>query len=129
MSAVDFPTLKPTSRTFESGDFPVKTFKAQNGAEHRILYGSRRTNMKMSLTFANITDDEAQQILDHYDSVQGTFGTVIIQRADGKAGWTGAEAALGAGAHGNSFRYEGPPQVLAVRRGLSTVTVKFIGVI
>ena len=56
MASAPFPDLIPTSRSFEAGDYPVKTFKAQNGAEHRILYGSNRTNMKLSLTFANITD-------------------------------------------------------------------------
>lgn len=129
MASIPFPTLVPTSRTFESGDFPVKTFKSQNGAEHRILYGSRRTNMKLSLSFANITDAQAEQILDHYESVQGTFGTVIIQMADGKAGWAGNRDALGAGEHGNSFRYESPPKLTSVRPGVSTVTVNFIGVI
>ena len=32
MAAVPFPALIPTARSFELGDFPVKTFKAQNGA-------------------------------------------------------------------------------------------------
>ena len=129
MTAIPFPTLVPTSRTFESGDFPVKTFKSQNGAEHRILYGSRRTNMKLSLSFANITDAQAEQILDHYESVQGTFGILSVNLSSGKGGWQGNEDALGAGAHGNSYRYEGPPQVTQVRPGVSTVTVNFIGVI
>jgi hypothetical protein len=124
-----FPELVPTSRTFESGDFPVKIFKAQNGAEHRILYGSNRTNMKMSLTFANITDAQAEQILDHYEAVQGTFGTLSIDMNSGKAGWQGNEDALGAGAHGNSYRYESPPQLVQVRLGISTVTVNLIGVL
>ena len=85
--------------------------------------------MRLSLTFANITDAEAEQILDHYDQVQGTFGTVILQMKDAKAGWAGNKDALGAGAHGNSFRYENPPQLTSVRPGVSTVTVNFIGVI
>lgn len=124
-----FPKLVPTARTFESGDFPVKTFKAQNGVEHRILYGSRRTNMKLSLTFANITDAEAESILDHYEAVQGTFGTLTVSMEDGKGGWEGNEDALGAGLHGNNYRYEGPPQLVQVRLGISTVTVNLIGVL
>ena len=124
-----FPTIEPTSRTFEPGDFPVKTYKTQNGVEHRVLYGSRRTNLKVSLTFANITDAQAEQILDHYDSVQGTFGTLSIDMSSGKKGWEGNEDALGAGAHGNSFRYEKSPQLVQVRPGISTVTVNLIGVL
>ena len=129
MAAVPFPDLIPTSRTFEAGDYPVKAFKAQNGAEHRILYGSTRTNMKLSLTFANITDADAELILDHYDSIQGTFGTLIVTPSSGKGGWQGNQDAIGAGDHGNSYRYESAPQMTQVRPGISTVTVNLIGVI
>ena len=60
-----FPTLIPTSRQFDAGDFPVKTYKAQSGAEVRILYGTDRTSMTLSLSFANITDANAQLFIDH----------------------------------------------------------------
>ena len=51
-----FPELAPTGRSYEPGNYPVKTFKAQNGAEHRILYGSERSEVKLSLSYANIGD-------------------------------------------------------------------------
>lgn len=125
-----FPTLVPTSRSFESGDYPVKTFKAQNGKEHRILYGSDRTNMKLSLSYANITDANAELFLDHYDEVQGTFKTFDIGGLEeSRGGWKGNKDAIGAGSHGNNYRYEGPPQVAQVRPGISTVTVNLIGVL
>ncbi len=125
-----FPTLVPTSRSFESGDYPVKTFKAQNGKEHRILYGSNRTNMKLSLSYANITDANAELFLDHYDEVQGTFGTFAIGGLDAsRGGWKGNKDAIGAVTHGNNYRYEGPPQMTQVRPGISTVTVNLIGVL
>ena len=125
-----FPTLVPTSRSFESGDYPVKTFKAQNGKEHRILYGSNRTNMKLSLTYANITDAEAELFLDHYaDETQGTFKTFGIDRDNAKGGWEGSEDAIGAGTHGNAYRYENAPRLVQVRPGISTVTVNLIGVL
>ena len=123
-----FPTFVPTSRSFESGDYPVKTFKAQNGAEHRILYGSNRTNMRLSLSYANITDAKAEQFLDHFDEVQGTFQTFHISE-ELRGGWEGSKDALGAGTHGNRYRYEQAPQMTQVRPGVSTVTVNLIGVI
>ena len=61
-----FPSLTPSSRAFSPGNFPVKTFRAQSGAETRILYGSKRTGMGMSLTYKNVTDSQAEQFLDHY---------------------------------------------------------------
>ena len=126
---MDFPALVPTSRSFESGDYPVKTFKAQNGAEHRILYGSNRTNMKLSLTFANIADADAELILDHYDAVQGTFQTFGVGPTGVKLGWKGSGDAIGAATRGNNYRYESAPQMTQVRPGISTVTVNLIGVI
>ena len=123
-----FPNLIPTSRSFESGDYPVKTFKSQNGAEVRILYGDKRTNMKLSLSYANITDAEAEQFLDHFDEVQGTFKTFTLSTL-ARNGWTGNKDALGAQTHGNDYRYEKPPQQVSVRPGISTVTVNLIGVL
>jgi len=125
--------LVPSARTFESGDYPVKTYKAQNGAEHRILYGDKRTNMKLSLTYANILDADAELFLDHYDTVQGTFQTFSLGSINGvnptRGGWEGNKDALGAQAQGNDYRYEGPPQVAQVASGRSTVTVNLIGVL
>lgn len=120
--------LVPTARSFESGNFPVRTYKAQNGAEHRILYGSSRTNMKLSLTYANVKDADAEQFLDHYESVQGTFQTFGLGNPS-RSGWEGNRDALGAEATGNKYRYEGPPQLTQVRHGISTVTVNLIGVL
>ena len=125
---MDFPALTPTGRTFESGDFPIKTFKAQNGAETRILYGSNRTNMKLQLTYANITDAQAKEFLTHYDQVRGTFDTFNLGE-EARAGWAQESSLLGAQATGNKYRYENSPQLVQVRPGTSTVTVNLIGVL
>ena len=125
--------LVPSARSFESGNYPVKTYKAQSGAEHRILYGDKRTNMKLSLTYANILDADAELFLDHYDTVQGTFQTFYLGNINGvnptRGGWEGNKDALGAQTHGNKYRYEEPPQVVQVASGRSTVTVNLIGVL
>ena len=124
-----FPNLVPTSRSFQSGDYPVKTFKAQNGAEVRILYGSKRTNMKMSLTYANITDANAALFLDHFHTeTSGTFSTFEIA-PNTRGGWTELKKYLGASDSGNRWRYEQAPQQVQVRPGISTVTVNLIGVL
>ena len=122
--------LVPTARSFESGDFPVKTFKAQNGKETRILYGSNRTNMRLSLTYSNIPDADAELFLDHFHEVQGTFQTFGLGTVDAaRGGWEGNQDALGAQTYGNNYRYEKPPTVAQVRPGISTVTVNLIGVL
>jgi hypothetical protein len=124
-----FPNLVPTSRSFDAGDFPIKTFKAQNGTEVRILYGSNRTNMKMVLTYSNITDANAALFLNHYNSeTSGTFNTFDIA-SNTRSGWTALDSYLGATGSGNKWRYENAPQQVQVRPGISTVTVNLIGVL
>ena len=124
--------LKPTSRSFNPGNYPVKAFKSQSGAETRILYGSRRTNLKLSLTYENISDASAELFIDHYDETQGTFATFEVASEstnDGvKTGWEGSNRTIGAGSARNAYRYEGPPELTQVRPGISTVTVNLIGV-
>jgi hypothetical protein len=126
-----FPSIRPTSRSFDAGDYPVKVFKSQSGAEVRILYGDKRTNMKMQLGYENITDAQAELFLDHYNETQGTFQTFAFENGtqNAKLGWEGSDDAIGAQYWGNNWRYEGPPQVQQVRSGISTVTVNLIGVL
>ncbi len=88
-----YPILKPSSRSYDPGSYPVKTFKAQNGTETRILYGSERTDVKLSLSYANIGDPNAELFLDHYDEVQGTFQTFNLP-GQALGGWGGNGDAL-----------------------------------
>ena len=89
-----FPTsLQPTGRTYSPGNYPIKTFKSQSGQEVRILYGSERTETKLSLSYANIGDASAELFLDHYDEVKGTFNTFTIPD-NALAGWSSNTDAL-----------------------------------
>lgn len=124
-----FPTLVPTSRSFDAGDWPVKTFRAQNGAEVRLLYGSNRTGMTLELSYDNITDANAELFLTHYNEVQGTYGTFTIPEAGAKTGWSGSANALDVTGSGNRWRYSAAPSVQSIKPGVSSVSVKLIGVL
>ena len=124
-----FPAgLKPTSRSFDAGDFPVKKYKAQDGAEFRILYGDKRVGMKMQLTFANLSDSDAQRILQHYHDAQGTYKQFLFgnNMSDLRAGWGGDSKWLGAEFWGSHWRYEKTPELQSVYPGVSTVTVNLV---
>jgi len=122
-----FPTLQPTSRDFSPGDWPIKRFNSQSGAEVRILYGSQRTNAKISLGYDNISDANAQLFLDDYAAQIGTLRTFDLPDAV-RTGWTGTAASLDAPT-GAKWRYESEPAVRAVRPGRSSVTVNLVAVI
>lgn len=122
-----FPSHKPSGRSFDAGDYSYKTFKAQSGKEVRILYGDKRTGMKLQLQYANITDTAADDFVAHYDEVKGGFNVFTLP-SEFRAGWSGDATAIDA-ATGNNWRYESPPQISSVRPGTSSVTVNLIGVL
>lgn len=118
-----FPALTPTGREFSPGDWPSKRFNSQSGAEVRILYGSQRTNAKLSFTYENISDTEAQQFLTDYDEQLGTLRTFNLPANV----LTGTAVAMQAPA-GAKWRYDAEPQVRSVRPGRSSVTVNLVAV-
>lgn len=122
-----FPTLQPTGRNFDPGDYPIKSFRAQSGAETRILYGSQRTNMSLELSYENIADSNAGLFVTHFDEVQGTYQTFSVPSAV-RSGWGGTSSTLDV-TGANAWRYSEPPQITAVRPGISSVRVKLIGVL
>ena len=118
-----FPELVPSSRTFSPGDFPIKKFNAQNGAEVRILYGARRVNQVFELSYQNISDANAQLFLTDYEDRKGTFERFLLSDAVYE-GWSpGADSKLDRGP-GTEWRYDAPPAIVSVRPGISSVTVK-----
>ncbi len=126
-----YPAIAPTARQFDPGDYPVRKYNAQNGAEVRILYGNKRFGLRLALSYTNITDPLAEKFLNHYDETTGTFSTFTFSpdaRVALFAGWSGNEGALSPPS-GVDWRYEKAPQVTAVRPGISTITVSLVGVI
>ena len=128
-----FPSIAPSSRNFSPGNYPIKAFKAQSGAETRVLYGSKRTGMQLALSYKNISDANAELFLDHFDDMKGTYTTfdIVIEGVspDVKSGWKGNADAIGAGASGNAYRYASPPKVTQVKPGISNVQVNLVGVL
>jgi hypothetical protein len=122
-----FPALQPSSRDFEPGDYPVKTFRSQSGVESRILYGSKRSNQALTLTYQNITDSQAEQFITHFDQVRGSFDTFTLP-AVVRAGWQAGAATIDAVA-GAAWRYDGPPSITSVKPGISTVQLKLAAVL
>jgi len=126
-----YPAIRPTGRSYDPGDWPVRTYNSQNGAEVRLLYGSKRHNLKFALTYTNISDAGASQFLAHYEETTGTFSTFRFE-SDARValftGWSGDGGALSPPV-GVDWRYAEPPRVESVRPGISTVTVSLVGVI
>jgi len=119
-----FPAITPTSRSYSAGNWPVKSFNAQDGVEVRILYGSRRFGHGFQLKYENIADSVAEQFLQHYFEQQGTYGTFAIS-ADTVNAWEGSADFFNAGIR-TQYRYAEPPVQTSVYPGVSTISVTLI---
>lgn len=122
-----FPALAPTARSYQPGDWPVRTYATLSGAEVRIRYGNQRSGAKLALSYDNIPDSQAAQFLSHYLETEGTFRTFSVPVAVA-IGWNGSTAFSPGGARA-SYRYAGPPEVTSVRPGVSNVSVELVGVV
>ena len=124
-----YPQLVPSSRSFDPGNFAVKSYNAQDGAEVRFIYGDKRVGMKLQLTYQNISDTDAEAFINHFHKMKGTFTQFLLGtgQAGAKKGWEGSANYLGAEFWGSRWRYESPPQLQSIYPGVSTVTVNLIG--
>jgi hypothetical protein len=125
-----FPNITPTGRSFSAGDFPIKTFRTNNGKDTRILYGDRRTDRSIDLTYENITDALAYEFFDDYDQKTGTFREIPAgELAPVFNGWAHTTRLQISGGNAIQWRYAEPPQIRSVGVGRSTVTVRLTGVV
>ena len=124
--ATPYPKLTPSSRSYDPGNWAVKSYNAMSGAEVRIRYGDKRFNAKLSLKYQNIPDESADKFLTHYEEQFGTFKTFTVPN-EVINGWTGSSYIQNEKAP--KFKYQRPPAIVSVRPGVSNVSVELIGVI
>ena len=133
MAAASFPDMKPTSRRFRMGDIPSTTYTSLSGAVFRRAYGNKKTGYTLDLTFENISDTTelrtnsgtTNAILNHYESVNGTFKSFSLTNTTFSGMGTGVRSRIKAPSN-VKWRYASPPEVRAVYSDISTVTVKLI---
>ena len=136
---VDFPSIKPSSRTYTPGRYPQVEFVAQNGAKTVLRYGNKKVDAKLTLGFTNITDSQANQILDLYDEINSDYDFIHFPSTPGSAlAGIAATPSLTStlrdkmkerDSSGHTllrYRFDGPPTVTSVRPGISNVQCKFV---
>ena len=64
-----FPDITPSQRVYTAGTFPQAEFQGLNGAVTTLQYGVKTVDSKLEMTFQNISDAEANAILDNYEAV------------------------------------------------------------
>ena len=123
-----FPSLAPSSRSINYGDYPVKSSRMMDGFETRILYGSKRTGVQMQLAYNNIADGTVKDFLDDYDTRRGTFETFDLPAGTVKGMSTDLSGEI-PGVSDTKWRYAESPAVTSVYPGVSNVSVKLLAVL
>ena len=127
MAVRRFPALTPTGRKYTPGRLPETRFQSQNGATTFVQFGGYFVNAKLELTFENVRDEDAQAILVHYRSTVAD-DYVTFDKNHGLGGMTdNLITQVGAGKSTLRYRYDGPPEVVSVYPGVSSVSCSFIG--
>jgi hypothetical protein len=126
---VTFPTLEPTSRSFVAPRWPTSGITSQSGVTTRRLWGSRPSQAQLSLSFDNISDDNAGLIVAAYNSAKGattelTLPNVLFNGAS--AALTGWLNTTSTGAGMKWFFSDEPPTVESVAPGRSSVRVALV---
>tara|TARA_B100000927_G_scaffold156205_1_gene125810 strand:- start:9994 stop:10416 length:423 start_codon:yes stop_codon:yes gene_type:complete len=126
-----FPNIQPSSRSYTPGSYPQTEFISQNGAKSVIRYGNKKTDAKLSLGFTNITDFQANQILDLYDAVNRDYDYIFFGDSTALAGINDTNLRNKQKENDNTgiklrYRFDGPPTVTSVRPGISNVQCKFV---
>jgi hypothetical protein len=121
-----FPALKPSARSFQLGQYPVKTYRAMSGAVVRRSFGNKAFGYTLDLQYENVTEETVNTIIDHYNEQQGgTIGFAIATAVF--AGYTVTLQGKVRNPSGIEWLYAEPPSVSSVIGGISTVTVKLVG--
>ena len=129
---VDFPNIKPTSRSYTPGRYPQVEFIAQNGAKSVLRYGDKKVDAKLTLGFTNITDSQANEILQKYEEVNSVYKFIHFPSDSSMAGIQDETLRFRFQERDTSnntllrYRFDGPPTVTSVRPGRSNVQCKFV---
>jgi len=138
-TAQPFPTVKPTSRSYNPGTYPSTTFESLDGTKTHLRFGNKRVNATLTLGFSNISDAEAALILENYEDVNANWDYVTFTSTDGVSGISDSKEVDGQtnpasslqslvkeGGAGLLWRYSGPPSVTSTFKGMSNVSCSFV---
>lgn len=131
-----FPSMTPSSRSFQMGNFPVKTYRALSGVTVQRVFGNKQLGYTLTLEFKNIADagselrrgtGKAIDIVNHYNDAKGTVEFFAIPDNVFAGMNNSLENKLQRPYSDIAWRYVEPPKIQSVHAGISTVSVKLVG--
>lgn len=122
-----FPSVTPTSRNFKPGTYPQKQYRSLSGVAIKRTFGNRPYGAVLQLEYANVSDDIAVTIVDHYRSQ--TAANQRFQLSSNVTAGMSATLATRANASIDNLRWEytDPPEISSVRPGVNTIKISLTG--
>jgi|688.fasta_scaffold15202_4 hypothetical protein len=119
--------IRPTSRRFTMGVYPVKAYTSLSGKTVRRSFGNKASGYTLELTFENVDEGVLNTIFDHYHGQYGSTEGFRIPRE--------LFSGYKKDATFDNFRtipnvqwfYADSPQVESTVLALSTISITFIG--
>jgi hypothetical protein len=115
-----FPALEPSDRSFDLGAFPVVQVARHGSSPQRFLQGNAAFGQQLNLSYAEISDAEAQLIRDHYAAQSGEVVGFLLPSII----WQGHTSITILLPFDGLFCYLGEPQEQALDNGKVTIKVK-----
>ena len=131
---IQFPDIKPSSRSFTPGRYPETTFESLDGTKTYLRFGNQAINATLSLSFSNINDDDTSSIiLAYFDSKADPTNYINMSGSSGAlAGISYSPMAtdlwerVGKYKSPLKWRFSNPPTVTSTFDGLSNVSCSFV---
>ena len=126
----------PTNRSFRAGKWPVTTATSQSGVLSKRLWGSLASGGTLSLTYANIPDDTAEDFIDSWQQTKGGLDYLETTSGSGNGientdkifyGMSpNMKAEVLSATTGAKWTYAQAPIVDSVSPGISTVKIELV---
>lgn len=119
-----FPALKPATRRYSMGVFPVTEERGFGGGSIRFRHGNTAYGHNLELGFTALTAAQAKLIRDHYRNQQGGY---ISFQLSGEA-WAGHTSFVDLVPATTYWRYSAPPEETHMDGGYVDMSVALLSV-
>lgn len=124
----------PTSRSFRAGKWPITTATSQSGVRSKRLWGSLASGGSLSLAYANIPDNIAEDFIDSWQQTKGGMDYLETSTNNGIQSTdlmfdgmsNNMKAEILSATTGARWTYAQEPIVESVAPGISTVKIELI---
>lgn len=118
-----FPAITPSAMNFTAPEFPVRSTTSLSGVVSRRIFGNRGSRSTLSLTFSNITDDSAADILSAWNDGSGPLDVLTVPSAVFDGASTELANYLSTGGDSLNWHFADAPRIDRVAPGVSSVRV------